>query len=225
MLSNESEEDVFSMSSPTDSAYRYIKQRILDGTYTPSQKLTESDLAETIGVSRNTVKKAFLTLQQENLVRIEQNKGAFIKSFTLQEVRNYLEIREVLEGLVVRTSTQNLTGEQVERLGTILAEMGVHLENNRFDEYSGLNREFHNIIYAASENGEAVEMINMIKTQLLRYHFRTLLVPGRNKESFEDHQRIVEALKSRDKDQAEKAVCRHVANLRRTIEDNYHYLI
>lgn len=206
-------------------AYQHLKQNILDGIYKPSQKLTEHELSEKIGVSRNTIKKALLKLEQENLVQIESNKGAFIKSFTLDEVINYLEIREVLEGLAVKTTATNISETELEKMRDILNQMGNHIENNRFDEYSSLNKEFHNIIYNSSKNREAVEMINVIKNQLLRYHFRTILVPGRNKSSYEEHKNIIAALEARDEKKAEEAIKKHISNVRQTVEQNFSYLL
>lgn len=213
------------MSKQTDAAYQYIKQRILEGSYKPAQKLNESELSEAIGVSRNTVKKALLSLQQENLVQIEDNKGASVKSYTLEEVKNYLEIREVLEGLVARKAAGNISDEELNELEQILARMYLCIQENRLDDYSASNMEFHKVIYSTSKNDEAVEMITIIRTQLIRYHFRTILVPGRTQESYKDHKKILEALKARDGKLAEEAVRNHIANVRNTIEKNYNYLI
>lgn len=208
----------------TDVAYHYIKDRILEGTFKPAQKLVEMQLAELIGVSRNTVKQALLKLAQENLVSIEVNKGATIKSFTLEEVLNYLEIREVLEGLVARSVTGNVTESDLERMRSILEQMKVHLDKQEFDKYSSLNTEFHGIIYKSTKNIQAVELINMIKTQLIRYQFRTVLVPGRSQSSFSEHTEIYKAIASRNELEAEIAVRRHVSAVRETIKNNYYYL-
>jgi DNA-binding GntR family transcriptional regulator len=213
------------MSRQTDIAYQYIKQKILEGEYKPSQKLTEIQLAELIEVSRSTIKKALLKLQQENLVTIENNKGASIKSFTLEEVMNYLEIREVLEGLVARSVAKKISEFELEKLKNILDEMKVRLQSNKLDEYSILNKSFHKEMYKAAKNVQAVELINMIRTQLIRYQFRTILVPGRNQASYEEHEKIYEALKLRDETAAEEAVRNHIVNVRETINNNYQYLL
>lgn len=213
------------MSRPMDNAYHFIKEKILDGSYKPSQRLTEIELSEVIGVSRNTIKKALLKLEQENLVEIEKNKGAFIKSFTLEEMINYLEIREVLEGLVARTAAKNISDVELKKMEDILALMDSHLKQNQFDEYSNLNKEFHQIIYHASKNPQAVEIVNVIRTQLSRYHFRTILIPGRNLSSFEEHKKIFEALKAHDEKLAQEAVTSHIANVRTTIKDNFSLLV
>jgi len=213
------------MSGQTDSAYLYIKQKILDGEFRPAQKLTELQLAEAIGVSRNTVKKALMKLEQEKLVTFEENKGASIKSFTLEEVINYLEIREVLEGLVARTVARDVADTELGELRLILDKMAENLENSRLDEYSKGNRTFHGLIYTLAKNTQAVELINMISTQLIRYQFRTVLVPGRIQESYREHLDIYEALKSHDEKRAEASIRAHVANVRQTIKANYYYLL
>jgi len=213
------------MSTQTDVAYQFLKDKILDGTYKPSQKLTETDLSQVIGVSRNTVKQALMKLEQENLVEIESNKGAKIKSFTLDEILNYLQIREVLEGLVASSAAVNICDTQLDRMQDFLVKMRHHVDNYEFDEYSLKNREFHDVIYVASTNVQAVEIIQMIKTQLNRYHFRTILVPGRTKESLMEHKAILDALKDRDSHAADQAIRTHIAHIRETINKNHNYLL
>lgn len=208
-----------------ESAYLYLKQRILDGTYKPFQKLNETELSEAINVSRNTVKKALLKLEQENLITMEKNKGAHIKSFTLEEVVNYLKIREVLEGLVIKDVAIKITDTELEEMEKILYQMGICLKENLFDEYSNLNKQFHTIIYDFATNRQAVELIQKLKLQLSRLHIRTILVPGRNAESFEEHKNILKALQNHDEKAAETAITKHISNIRLTIEKNYTLLV
>lgn len=213
------------MSKQTDAAYEYIREKIFEGTLKPAQKLVELQLAQQIGVSRNTIKKAFLKLQQENLVDLEDNKGATVKSFTLEEVVNYLEIREVLEGLVARSAAKNIKDTDLHEMKRIVEEMKIHLANNHFDKYSECNKAFHALIYDCANNIQAVDLIKMIRTQLIRYQFRTIFVPGRSQTSHKEHSDIYHALLEHDERLAEEAVRKHVIEVRRTIEKNYHFLL
>jgi DNA-binding GntR family transcriptional regulator len=209
------------MKNQTELAYEYIRERILDGTYRPAQRLVESQLSETIGVSRNTVKKALLKVEQENLVTIEENKGATIKSFTLDEVMNYLEIREVLEGLIAKKAAKSITSEKLDNLEKTLSEMKGFMEKFQYDEYSKLNKVFHGIINSASDNIQAVDMANAIKTQLIRYRFRTVLIPGRSQKSYMEHEQIFLALKNHDEKLAEECIRFHIASVREAIRENF----
>lgn len=213
------------MANQTEHAYKTIKKRIMEGEYKPSENLVESSLANEIGVSRNTIKKAFLLLASEGLIEIQDNKGARVKSFTLEEVINYLQVREVLEGLVAELTAPVITEEEIEQLGKILSQMEDCIANNDLTQYSAFNLQFHNIIYGACKNKQAVELTTSIKTQLRRYHFRTILIPGRNINSIQEHKNIYNAMKNRNSEEAGKFARLHISKVREVLADNYQFLI
>lgn len=208
-----------------DLAYHYMKDKILNGEFKPAEKLIETHLAELIGVSRNTVKKAFLKLEQENLVVIETNKGASVKSFSLEEIINYMEIQEVLENLIIAPAVTNISKKELQKLKSLIEQMRRFLEQQQFEEYSECNRKFHDVIYGVAQNKQAVEMIKQIKTQLLRYRFRTVLVPGRSEASYQEHVNIYQAFADRDYVSAQKAIQSHIRKVKETIKLHYRYLI
>lgn len=217
--------DTIGLMNSSESAYNYIKTRIIRGEYKPSEKLVEMQLAKEIGVSRNTIKNALLMLQKENLVDIEKNKGAKIKSFTLEEVLNYLEIREVLEGVIAKSAALHISAERLNELELILKKMESLIEQKKLDEYSQMNKVFHKVIYDSSMNQQAVDMVLVIKDQLLRYHFRTILIPGRTESSLGEHKEILEALKARDPERADQAIRKHISHVKETVENFYQFLI
>jgi len=213
------------MSRPINKAYNFIKQNILNGDYYPSQKLVENELASEINVSRNTIKKALYKLQEEQLVVIELNKGATVKSYNIDEIVNYFEIREALEVLVIKSVVNLINSDQINELENNLVKMEQCIIDNNFDEYSKTNRTFHELIYSIADNKPAVKMIKIIKNQFLRYHIRTILVPGRTNSSFQEHKNIVEAIKSRDVVKAQNAIQTHINNISKTIKENYKLLL
>jgi len=209
------------MSRAFDTAYEFIKSNILTGTYLPSQKLIESELSDVIHVSRNTIKKALLKLEQENLVLLENNKGAVVKALTLEEVINYLEIREALEGIITKTAVVNITDEQLLQLEDTLDQMKKHLDAKEFVQYSACNKSFHNIIYEASTNAPAVQMAQVIKVQLQRLSSKTLALPERPHSSFQEHSDIFQAFKDKDSEKAQQLIHQHVSNVKETIIQHY----
>lgn len=205
------------MKRPNEVAYEYIKSRILDGTYHPAQRMLEVHLADEIGVSRNTVKKALLRLAQEQLVVIENNKGASVRSLDTDEVTQYMEIREELEAIIVRQAALNIDEKAVEELEKVYEKMQVLCRKEDFDIYSKYNTQFHTIIYRASRKPIITSYCLNIKTQLSRFQFRTMLVPERSIQSLEEHNEILKAMKQRNPDDAEKAIRAHMSNLLNTI--------
>lgn len=198
-------------------AYDYIKARILDGTYRPTQRLLEAQLAEEISVSRNTVKKALLKLEQEQLVVLQDNKGAAIRSLDIGEVVQYMQIREELEVIIIREAVINIDDASIAQLeATFLAMEGLS-ERQEFDTYSKDNTRFHSIIYKVSNKPIITSYCLNIKTQLSRFQFKTMLVPERSQQSLSEHRAILEAMKNRNPDDAETAIRAHMSNLLKTI--------
>ena len=213
--------EAFRVRDQTNRVLRQLRERILEGAYRPSESLPEQALAGELGASRNTVRKALLRLESENLITIEDNKSAKVRAFSLDEVLQYLEVREVLEGLAVRQSAPRLVENDLAEMRRILGEMRGCLESNRFLEYSQNNWRFHEIIYRVCPNRPVVEMIMTIKQQLKRYNLKTVLVPGRGAGSFSEHEGILAALERRDADAAEAEVRRHIASMRGLLREHH----
>ena len=213
------------MRDQTNHAYQEIRQRILDGVFRPSESLTEVTLASEFGVSRNTIRKALLKLESENLVLIEENKRARVRWFSIEEVMQYLEVRELLEGFMVRQSVPFLGEGELEEMRAILAKMRKCLEAHDLLQYSQHNWRFHDVVYRVCPNRPAVEMTMVIKNQLRRHNIKTILIQGRGEDSFDEHRRILSALERRDAEGAETLMRRHIANLRTVLRNHFELLV
>lgn len=209
------------MANQTTEVYNSLKNKIINGEYFPSESLPEQELSKQYGVSRNTIKKVLLMLEKERLVTIELNKGAKVRSYSLSEVLEFLELRACLEGFITRKAVPAITDEQIIELGNILKIMKGHYDNQQLLLYSQNNQLFHNIIYTACPNKTAVEMTINLKTQMSKYNTKTILVPGRDSQSFAEHSAIYDAIKNRDPELAEALMVRHISNVRKTFEENY----
>jgi DNA-binding GntR family transcriptional regulator len=209
----------------TSQVLQEIRKRIFDGVFLPSESLTELTLAEELGVSRNTVRKALLKLESEKLVIIEENKRARVRWFSIEEIIQYLEIRELLEGFMIRQSMPFLGDGEIEEMRTILAEMQKCLEARDLLQYSRHNGRFHDVIYRVCPNRPAVEMTTVIKNQLKRYNIKTILIQGRGKESLDEHNKIFSAIERRDLDGAEAMMRRHITNFRTVLQNHFDVLV
>lgn len=208
----------------TTSVYMDLKDKILKGNYSPAESLPEIELAAHYGVSRNTIKKSLLMLENESLVTIEQNKGAKVRSYSMEEVLEFLELRCVLEGFIIRLSVQNFTDEHLTRLEEMLATMRQDKDEHNLLAYSTDNQEFHKIIYEACPNRTAVDMTVSLKNQMSKYNTKTILIPGRDVQSYSEHSAILDAIKNHDADLADILMRHHISNVKKTFEENFKLL-
>jgi DNA-binding GntR family transcriptional regulator len=209
----------------TNQVHQELRQRIIDGVFRPSETLTELNLASEFGVSRNTIRKALLKLESENLVVIEANKSAQVRLLSIREAVQYLDVRELLEGFVIRQSVPFIGLPELAELRTILVEMKESLDARELLQYSQHNWHFHDVIYRVCPNRPAVEKIMTIKNLMKQCNIRTVLIPGRGKESFSEHSRIIGALEKGDADEAEQLMRKHMSCLREVLQRNYELLL
>jgi len=213
------------MRDQTNTVYQELRQRILDGVFRPSESLTEVALAAELSVSRATIKKALLKLESDNLVLIEENKRARVRWFSVEEVMQYLQVRELLEGFVMRQGVPFLGAAELKEMRAILAEMKKCLKSHDLIQYSQHNWRFHDVIYRVCPNRPAVDMVMAIKNQLKRYNIKTMLVQGRGEDSLDEHSKILSAIERRDADGAETQMRRHIANLRTVLQRHRELLL
>lgn len=212
------------MISPVEMVYEKIRQRILDQTYVPSQTLVESSLSEEFNVSRNTVRKALMQLVNDKLVQLETNKSAIVKFLTKEEALHLLEIREVLEGLIVYSVSKVITKKEIDKIKAILNEMRDLLDQGKLIEYSIKNDLVHKIIDDICPNREAIELLESVRLQLRSYNKRTILISGRGEESYKEHIELINALEQGDSELSEKVMRKHMSNVRKTLMENYEVL-
>lgn len=204
--------------------YENLKERIEQGYYSPAESLPEIDLANEYNVSRNTIKKALLMLENDAFVTIEQNKGAKVRSYSKTEVLEFLELREELEGFIIRLAVPQFDSKSIKRLENLLDEMAKHKAESNLMAYSSCNQQFHAIIYEICPNRTAVDVTIRLKNQMRKYNSKTILIPGRDERSFEEHQAIMNAIKQKDAALAESCIRQHIRHVRDTFKEYYSLL-
>lgn len=197
-----------------ESAYERLKAAITDGAYTPNQRLVELDVAATLEVSRATARAVLARLRQEGYVQIEPNRGARVRSFSIEEAVRILEVREVLEGLAASLAAQHATDDHLEQLRTTLGLMEQLVAAGDLLGYSSTNGRFHRIILQAAHHEFVDRLLGSLNYPLIRYQFRTVLFPGRKDESLAEHREILACLVRRDAAGAERAMRLHVSHVR-----------
>src|ERR1700716_1155716 len=93
-----------------------LRDAIRDGRVAPGQRLVVADITKMLGVSNGPVREAIRRLTGEGLVEITPHRGASVRKFTPDDVREIFQLREVIEGLAARLSARKMPakGYQVE---------------------------------------------------------------------------------------------------------------
>jgi DNA-binding GntR family transcriptional regulator len=189
--------------------YKELRRTIIMGRRQSNERLDIQDLAKTYGSSVTPVRDALHMLAQEGLVTIKPRSGYFVTHITLKELRDLLEMREVLELAAVERAARRITDEQLVQLDHVHAGYTGD-DDESYDRYTDENRHFHYAIAEASGNSELAAMLGRLHDRLAR--FMVLRHAGATQDK--THARIVEALRAHDADAARQAMLDEITETR-----------
>ena len=196
-------------------AQRELERRIISGEIAVGAKLNEAEIATALGVSRGPVREAFRALDQAGLVRVEKNRGVFVRQVSLEEANEIYEVRAVLEGLIGRLAAQRIDAEELDQLRGIVKKMHAQEKGRKAEAYFLLNVEFHDLLARAARNGALLANYRSIVNQLDLYRRATLTRSTDNIPiSTRDHEAIVQAIAAHDAALAERLMTDHVLQSR-----------
>jgi len=196
-----------------------IRAAILNGEYSPGERLVEASLCERFGLSRFVVRAAIQDLVAEGLVEVQRNKGAHVRKISLEEAVEITEVRMVLEGLVAARAATRVTDEQATELDEVGVLMRRAVDAGEFRRYSDLNRRLHDLVRTIGGHRTAEGIITTLHGQLVRHQFAVSLLPGRPAVSLPQHERIIQAIRARDPGNAEAAMREHIASVIDALRD------
>ena len=155
-----------------------LRQAIVTGQLQLHERLVEHDLTRTLGVGRTAVRTALARLEQEGLVEHERHRGACVRLIEEHEAVEILEVRTVIEGLTARHAAQCATDADVEDLRRILSDMRQRLDTGDLLAASDQNAVLHRRLLVIAGHRTAARLIATLRIQLVRFQYRTILVPG-----------------------------------------------
>ena len=201
-------------------AYARVREAIDSGQLQPNEHLVEADLCAAFGVGRAAIRTALALLEQDGLVVREPNRGARVRLITVAEAIEILEARTVLEGVAARHAALKARPRDIQDLRRILDEMRGLLEKGDLLGLSNTNDVLHARLIAIADHQTITRLIAMLRSQTVRFQYRTILVRGRSEAAFAEHSAIVDAIEARDPDRAEQSMRRHVDSVRATLQDD-----
>ena len=193
--------------------YRILKAEIIEGSLKPGTKLLENNIAKQLGISRTPIREALRELAAEGFVKMNPNQGVVVSNASVEDVQEVLQIRGVLEGLAARLATKMINEEEIKELEKYQKRMEYYTNKDDVLAFSEMDTEFHELILNICGSNRLIQIRKNLSDQAHRYQIRSLSVPGRLKYSLKEHQGVVEALKRKDAEQADRLSQKHIENV------------
>jgi GntR family transcriptional regulator, rspAB operon transcriptional repressor len=198
--------------STAQQVYDWLHDRILRGELSPGARLSETEIAAQVGVSRQPVREAFIRLTANGLAEVRPQRGTFIGRISIKAVLSARLIREAVESDLIRMIA-------VSRDGRLLPELQAQLEAQReatarqdVERFIELDDAFHRRLAVAAGQENVWTVLEGLKSQMNRLRYITARSSDHQK-LIDQHATIVDALRDGKAGCAELAMRRHLREL------------
>jgi len=187
-----------------------LERMILAGDLPAGGKLSEASVAALLGVSRGPVREAFRALEASGLVRLEKNRGVFVRQVSVAEADEIYEVRAVLDEFVGRRVAQIATADDIRDLRARVERMERAAAKGDVDAYALANLDFHDRLVLLAGNEKLLATYRRLVNELHLYRRATLAQTGTLPVSTCEHRDIVDRIAAGQAAAAGRALFDHV---------------
>lgn len=203
-------------------AYEQIRKAILLKKLLPGQRLTEQWLGENLKMSRTPVRAALKKLEEERLVEMIANRGAFVYKPDMKEIKDVFDVRILLESYAAKMSADHIEETDLGKLYLLLEEEKKSYREKNFEKFINVNSEIHLMPALITKNKILIQQVRsliywsncyiILKDPFYERSVDTAM-------NIPEHEIIVQALEAQDGRAAEKAVKKHLNTTLKSLDD------
>ncbi|KAA9158936.1 GntR family transcriptional regulator [Amycolatopsis acidicola] len=209
-----------SQGSSSDRAYRWTKDRILDGRFEGGRLISEGEVADEIQLSRTPVREAFLRLSAEGLLRLYPKRGALVVPVSASEAEDIAEARIFLERhAAAKVIASGHAAEVASAMREVLEKQHALSYPEQAPEFTALDRDFHATLVNAAGNALFDEFYSSLRDRQLRMVHTALRHdnPDRPRIILEEHSRICDLLAAGEAEALHSLIAEHITSVRKQL--------
>lgn len=188
-------------------AYDLIRAQIQDGRYGPGDRVMEDEVARQLNSSRTPVRDAMRRLEAEGFLVHESHRGMVIPRLDHQTIMELYEMWIVLEAEAARLVARHASDAEIEMLDALVKESKREVKTPR--DMADHNRRFHMTLYKSTHNRYLLKSVGVLMDALNILSHTTFTIDDRLALAQQEHQAIVDAIRTRDLDKAAAASLSH----------------
>lgn len=201
-------------SSLSGDAYGFVRELFLNGTrYAPGDKISVEELSRELGVSRTPLWSAINRLEAEGIVEIVPRQGVYLIDYDPERAVETFVAREALEGMAARLAAQNISDRQLAALQANVDDQRGRISAGDLEGYYALALDFHEQVVRIAQNRTLERLLISVLAQIRAMRIQRNYTPMHLPHSCEDHEKLLQALRRRDADLAEKEARSHIRDL------------
>jgi DNA-binding GntR family transcriptional regulator len=205
----------------TEQTYIVLKDRILTRQLNPKERISVSDVATGLGVSRTPVTDALKRLAAEGLVEIVPRVGTFVTELTARDVAELFDLRLLLESYAIDKIFKNgQVDEVLEDIRKSIDIMDRATHKGDYGDYEAFiegDRQMHLSFIKATKNAHLMEMYTDLNVHMhvARAHYINSIENAL--EAHLEHEAILDAFEARDGERVKVELAKHITTVKNRI--------
>lgn len=185
--------------SLVDSAYRTMRQRVIDNIWPPGHRALEQELALELGMSRTPLREALIRLQNEGLVEVIPRHGMRVLPVSADDMRDIYDMLTALEPMAAELAVRRRPSEpQLKPLLVASRTMERALAAGELDAWAVADENFHRHLVALSGNQLLIDTVQNCWDRAHRARIVTLRMRPEPTHSTREHIAVVEKIRAGD---------------------------
>ncbi len=187
-----------------------LSRLIQEGKLAPGARLLETELANSLGISRGPLREALRILEADALIENIPGRGSYVAPVSRRDAEEIYGLRNLLEQEAVRLACLQINEEQIFRLQEVLTRLLEAEQSQDFALAADIDMEFHQTIWEIADNKRLKQILDGMVPVIRRYlslqtHLFESVIVG-----IKDHQDIFNAISEKNADAGVVLMKRHL---------------
>jgi DNA-binding GntR family transcriptional regulator len=204
-----------------EAAYNGIKQLLTSGQLEPDIIYSANQFAEILEVSRTPVREALLQLVIEGFLVTLGGRGFKIKIFTEKEIRDFFEVRRIVESGIVEGLVDVLDATDLKQLSDLMEQMKTEAANGNAHGFLDADKNFHMYLIHRHDNFHLLSIMDNVRDLIASIGHQAMSHEERYQEVIQEHEQLLEALKQKNKAQAVQAMRCHLSTTEKYLLEQF----
>ncbi len=204
---------MYKISAPTqliEQVYHALLNAICDGSLAPNARITQENLAEMLGVSRQPILQAFQLLKHQGFIEESGRKGVMVTPLDPHKLLQLAQVRAALDGLAAREAAQRWKQHpDKQALDNLIADGQRAMHSGTMTELIQADLNFHRFLHDASGNPMIAETAALHLHHIRRAMGAILSDDAQVGHIWDEHQAILDAIVNGEAMLAEKLARQH----------------
>lgn len=203
-----------------EEAYNYIKKEIVTNHLHPNEVISENQITSQLNMSRTPVREAIKQLVADGLVNV-QGRENVVSPLTPESVQEVYELRTLLETYALKKTIGIIPDSALDQISDRFEDA---YKRRDWEDYLQVDTDFHELITHIAGHPRLRQFLDILKAQTARTRHVNAFNPNRMDKSIVEHRKIIQDIRDRNLDAAEKDLSLHLTHVYDSVKQYMNYV-